>query len=57
VARRLQRARRAWESHHADSAGIRGATGHPLVETEDIVPLPMIVAAAQKYVREVCGAS
>ncbi len=39
------------------SAGIRGATGHPLVETEDIVPLPMIVAAAQKYVREVCGAS
>lgn len=37
-------------------ADVKGPTGRPIVETEDLIPLAICVLAAQKYVHEVCGA-
>lgn len=35
---------------------LKGAAGHRLVETEDLIPLTICVQAVQKYASEVCGA-
>jgi predicted ATPase len=34
---------------------VRGPLGKPLVETEDLVPLPICAQAVQRYMREVCA--
>jgi predicted ATPase len=41
----------------AGQSGFDVAGGIPLVESEDIVPLPLAVAASHRYAVEVCGAS
>lgn len=35
---------------------VQGPTGRPLVETEDLIPLPICTEATQQYVRDVCVA-
>ncbi len=37
-------------------AKVNGATGRPIVETEDLIPIAICVQATQRYVSEVCGA-